>query len=598
MPSPFPGENLKHLDLIRERDALLRLDPSKLYPLLLRPCRVRLLLVTDGNLDFSLGGFGLRTFVESLLDMPGFHVKFDITLAHIDARAGAQMMDPDARIVNRISQFKFDDAAHFAIDLYDEVWLFGISTFYGRGAGYPSGRLADAELAALTRFMNAGGGLFATGDHGSLGVCLAGSVPRARNMRDWGPAGDPIDSEVSMTHSRRNDTNRIGGSPGTQFNDQSDDVPQPIEPKMYRRRFGFFRFSFPHPLLCSPSGAIRVMPDHPHEGQCVEPADPNQSINWVAPAVPEYPPAVGGGTRPLPEVISTNNVPAGNTAGGKDPTISQTFGGITAYDGHLAGVGRVVTDSTWHHFVNVNLVGDAGAPPGDPKRLGFLATPAGEAHFEQIKTYYRNLAVWLSRPSNIVCMQRRLKWGILWVDHVMEAVMTRADIPLARVEPSLLYHIGRHARDVLGQYVGACQTRQLIVYELEPLFPRPWLELVDIWRPLPPRGPRPGPDPVPWFDPEPALDIAFGAALVSLREHFPNPDPQRLDQVEKEMDSATARGVEFAAKLALQSFEASGQRYATLFSDLAKVKAARSKANAVESRVASAPATAKRRKRK
>jgi hypothetical protein len=574
MSSPvLSAENLKLLDLVRERDRLFTVDPTKLNPHLFRPCRVKVLLVTDDGLDFSVNGFGLRTFVETLLSIPGYHVKFDITLAHIDAQSGDQMMDPDPRIVNRIPQFKFDNAAHFGPNMYDQVWLFGISTFYSRGAGYPTGRLSDGELAALTQFMNGGGGLFATGDHGSLGVCLSGAVPRARSMRMWGPPGDDPASEVSMTRSRRNDTNRPGSSPGTQFGDQSDDVPQPIEPKLYHRRFGIFRFSYPHPLLCSPTGVIRVMPDHPHEGECVPPADPNQQITFVNPAVPEYPAAAGGGTRPLPEVISTSSVLAGNTADFKDPTEAQTFGGICAYDGHLAAIGRVVTDATWHHFVNINLVGDPGEPIGDPKRLGFLYSATGQAHLEQIKTYYRNLAVWLSRPSQIVCMQRRLKWGLLWTDRVMEAVMTRADMPVSKLDARILLDIGRHARDVLGRYVGACQARKLILYEIGPLVPKPWLDLLDPWLPVPPRGPVPEPDPVPWVDPELVLDIALGGALAALREKFPNPDPKRLEEAEKAMDEVSAHGAGVAIGLALQSYEATVGRYGELFERLRGVKA-------------------------
>lgn len=570
--SMLSTENLKLLDLMRERDHLLRIDPTKLYPILLRPCRVKVLLVADGGLDFSLGSFGLRVFVETLLDMPGYHVKFDITLAHIGVRFGSQMMDPDDRIVNRIQEFKFDNPAHFGTDLYDQVWLFGISTSYNRGAGYPSDRLADAELAALTQFMNSGGGLFATGDHGSLGVCLGGSVPRARSMRLWGPAGDPVGSEVSMTHSRRNDTNRTGSSSGTQFNDQSDDVPQSIEPKMYHRRMGPFRFSFPHPLLCSPAGMIRVMPDHPHEGECIVPVDPDQMINFVNPPVPEYPPFAGGGIRPLPEVISTNFVPANNTAtiglGRKDATEAQEFGGISAYDGHLANVGRVVTDATWHHFVNINLTGDPGVPVGDPKQWGYLATTTGEGHLQQIKTYYRNVAVWLARPSQIICMQRRLKWGVIWTDRVMEAVMTRADIPLEKLDARVLLDIGRHARDVLGQYVSACQALQLVLFEIAPLFPKPWWELINPWFPIDPQKPLPSPDPVPWVDPELILDIALGGALVALREKYPEPDPERLDEVEQQMDEVTAQGVRVAIEFALQSFDTTISRYAELFDGL------------------------------
>ena len=97
------------------------------------------------------------------------------------------------------------------------------------------------------------------------------------------------------------------------------------------------------------------MPDHPHEGECVEPTDTNDAIDFGAPQGPEFPPATAGGVRPLPHVISTNTVPGGNVAelngALKDPTVPHSFGGICAYDGHLAGVGRVVTDATWHHFL-------------------------------------------------------------------------------------------------------------------------------------------------------------------------------------------------------------------------------------------------------
>ena len=264
-------------------------------------------------------------------------------------------------------------------------------------------------------------------------------------------------------------------------------------------------------------------------------------------------------------------MPAGNTADFKDPTEAQTFGGICAYDGHLAAVGRVATDATWHHFVNINLVGDPSEPVGDPKRLGFLYSAAGQAHLEQIKTYYRNLAVWLARPSQIACMRRRLKWGLLWTDRVMEAVMTRADVPLAKLDARNLLDIGRHARDVLGRYVGKCQSLRLVLDEIGPLFPPAWPELLDPWLPLPPRGPVPGPDPVPWVDPELLVDIALGGILAALREKFPSPDPNQLEEVERALDEVSARGVRAAVALAVDSFSNTTGRYAELFSALRRV---------------------------
>jgi hypothetical protein len=564
-------EDRKLLDLFHEAKRMELRDPRSLNPNLLPPCRVRVLLVGDSDIDFSRTKFGLRAFVETLLDMPGSHVKFEITLGHLGGASGEQMMSGEPMIVARHPNFRFDNVNHFNPGLYDQVWLFGFSqTFSSR---VPNNRLGDDELVALAEFMNGGGGLFATGDHGAIGAPLCAEVPRARSMRMWGPAANDPSSEVSMTHARRNDTNQPGPTSDTRFDDQSDDVPQPIAPKMYHRRWGVLNFAYPHPLLCGPAGIIRIMPDHPHEGECIEPTDPNDMIAWLTPPTPEYPPATVGGARPLPEVISTNSVLAGNTAeidgsAPKTATEAHTFGGISAYDGHRADVGRVVTDATWHHFVNINLVGDKSLSDVDPKYWGFTATTAGRAHLAKIRTYYRNIATWLARPKQIRCIQRRLLWALLWDGRVMEAVMTRADLPLERLDAKILLDIGRHARDVLGQLVGACAAVTLILDEITSHVPREWRELIDPWSPnQPPEGWVDG-NRVPWIEADLLLDIALGGAIAGVREAFPAPDPERLDGVEKGLDEASAKGVAHALGRALESFARTADRYAELFAAL------------------------------
>lgn len=531
--SHLTAENLRHLELRdRFRDDW-RLNPD-LYVPFLRPCTVKLLLVADGSLDFSEQDFGMATFVRSLLDMPGRHVRFQITLAHISNATGTRMMPGDARIARRIASFKFDNGDHFGVDKYDAAFLFGISTGYARGAGYPSDRLSDAELRAITQFMNAGGGLFATGDHGMLGKPLSHAIPRARGMRRWqSTSAQDTEDQVSMGGMRRNDTNRPPSS-GSSFEDQSDDVPQSIQPKLYRRQSGLFRYTYPHPLLCGPRGMIRVMPDHPHEGECVEPTSTGADLDFGGALGREYPDASDGGPRPLPEVVSFNSVLSG-TRSGKAATLAQTFGGICAYDGHRAGIGRVVTDATWHHFVNVNLVGlfnDAGLPAGHPWRSGFLGSAAGQAHLEDIKAYYRNLAVWLSRPERIRCMNSRLHWSLLWDERVMEAVLTHTDVKLRSLDLHVIGLIGTHARDVLGRLAGRCQSVRLVldlVYERLPrLIPE-----IDPWWPEP-EPLREKFDGIGWLDASPLLDIALGGALVALREAFPEPDEKNVTELDGE----------------------------------------------------------------
>jgi hypothetical protein len=487
------------------------------------------------------------------------------------------MLNSEPRIVQRITEFKFDDPAHFAVDMYDEVMLFSIASMVGSrgtdsdgkpirasdGQPYPSDRLADPELRLLTQFMNAGGGLFATGDHGELGRFLCHAVPRARNMRLWQstPGQNALD-EVSTTGGVRNDTNRLGMSPGSQFNDQSDDVPQNIEPRLYQRSNGIFNFSFPHPLLCGPNGVIRIMPDHPHEGECIEPSDTGLQLNFGGPLGDEYPAATDGGVRPLPEVISTSTILSGTTsaigATEKTPTVAHSFGGICAYEGHRAGVGRVVTDATWHHFVNVNLVGDNSIiDASDPKSLGFLATAPGQAHLEEIRAYYRNIAVWLAPPVSIRCMNTRLCWRLVWTDKVMEAVLSTTQIPLAEVQTHILKIIGQHARDVLGQFAGRCQSDRLVLDIVLQRAVPDLIPQIDPWLPEPPRQPQ-NIDEVKWFDASPLLDISLGAALVALREAIPEPNEQIAAELETEnleeiLASGGRVGVERAFSSAIEA---------------------------------------------
>jgi hypothetical protein len=543
----------ENIRLLRWRNEFLdqvHVKPEIFWPFL-RPCDVRILMVVDG-LDFSDANFGLSTFVRTLLDTPGNHVRFRITLAHIGNANATQMLDGEPRIVRRITGFRFDNADHFAADMYDAVMLFGIeSSLAGRN---PVDRLADSELRVLTEFMNAGGGLFATGDHGSLGRFLCHAVPRARNMRLWQStsAQNALD-EVSMTGARRNDTNRLGSSPGSQFDDQSDDVPQVVQPRIYQRTAGFFRYSFPHPLLCGPNGIIRIMPDHPHEGECVEPGNTNLQLDFGGPLGPEYPNATTGGTKPLPEVISTSTVLAGTTSSGKSPTASHSFGGICAYDGHRAGVGRVVTDATWHHFVNINLVGRPSIDPMDPKNVGFLYSAAGQAHLEEIRAYYRNIAVWLAPPPRIRCMNTRLSWQLVWSDRVMEAVLSTTDLRLVDVEPHIFSIIGKHARDVLGRFAGQCQSVKLILdLVLQPAWPE-IVPHIDPWILDPPQR-RPAPDEIAWFDAMPLLDISLGAALVALREAVPQPDEKTVAALETEkLEAIMAEGGRVGVERAVKS---------------------------------------------
>lgn len=560
---------LRLTDQVRVRKEVYRLTPQVIFPWW-RPCAVNVLMVTDGGLDFSMADFGLSAFVNLMVNDGRSYVRFNITLAHLRSNVtDAQVMTGASGIAASVKNFRFDNPAHFTATQYDEVWLFGIETFFHSGAydhrnthraDYPADRLSDSELRVLNAHMQRGGGVFATGDHGALGRGLCGSVNRVRSMRYWDSHVVAGQDEVGMTNARRNDTNQPG-DPGSQFSDQSDDIPQTIDLKLYSSRVGVFtRERYPHPLLCEPGGRITVLPDHPHEGECIEPA---ALTNSFAPdGSQEYPAATGGGPRISPEVIAISHVRAGNTATlrttSKTPTIAHSFGAISAYDGHRAGVGRVVCDATWHHFINVNLIGlveGAGFDDLTPsnsvtKHDGFLSTAAGAAALAKIKEYFVNIGVWIAPSTRHQCFNNRLWWDVIYRDRIMEAALVSPDVALAKIPLDVLHHIGSSARDVIGRLAGQCRSLELVLDLLRPVIP----ELVKMIDPWVPPIPRPDPPPFPWLEPMLLLDAGLGAAVVALRQKFPYPVESFTREVEEQAGQAIKEGLALGLQLGLRQW--------------------------------------------
>lgn len=576
--------NRELLEINRKRRDLFRLRPELIYPWW-RRCGVKLLLVTDGGLDFDQGDFGLSTFVHIMQNDAPSYVRFQLTLAHLGTTVtDAQVMKGAAGIVRSLKGFRFDVPDHFDPNMYDEVWLFGIETFYHSGiyteravapAQYPADRLGDGELKALSAHMNRGGGVFATGDHGRLGKGMCGSVTRVRSMRYWDDYIRPgsTESEVSMAGPNRNDTNQLGDA-GTQFSDQSDDIPQPLDLTLYSTRVNFLKKArYPHPVLCGRDGRIEVLPDHPHEGECRIPPDLTQVYPFDGSE--EYPVQPGTAHRVSPDVIAKSHVPAGNTAdlnGSKAPTIAQTFGAISAYDGHLANCGRVVCDATWHHFINVNLIGivegggfDQFSRPGeDPnKHDGFLSTASGRAVLDKIKNYYTNIGVWIAPPSVHQCFHRTFWWQLIYADRIMEAALVDPNVPFEKIPKEVFLAIGIHARDVLGRRASQCQTLEWMfpwIFKLMPEFV-PW---VNPWDPIIQK--ENDPRPLPFLDPWPIISVAIGAAIVTLRQKFPYP-PEKIDsRMDQEAEKIILDGAKHGLALAMHSMTAELRGFAQALS--------------------------------
>jgi hypothetical protein len=106
-------------------------------------------------------------------------------------------------------------------------------------------------------------------------------------------------------------------------------------------------------------------------------------------------------------------------------------------------VGRIVADSSWHHWFDVNLLGIPGRCPPDPY-AGFDATPEGRAVLKQLDAYFLNCAIWLAPPDRQAEMRRAAWWSVLWTDRIAELSV---DLPL--------WHLGAEALEALGLYTSS-----------------------------------------------------------------------------------------------------------------------------------------------
>jgi hypothetical protein len=127
----------------------------------------------------------------------------------------------------------------------------------------------------------------------------------------------------------------------------------------------------------------------------------------------EYP-AAGTGSRPVPSIIATGQIVGGhqtsivgapcenaNFHSDTTSTAGRGLGILCAYDGRSAGVGRVVTDSSFHHYLDINLIGDpCGASPDRQQGFGpGYAPPAAGSVLADLQALYVNTAEWLSRQK-------------------------------------------------------------------------------------------------------------------------------------------------------------------------------------------------------
>ena len=118
--------------------------------------------------------------------------------------------------------------------------------------------------------------------------------------------------------------------------------------------------------------------------------------------------------RPRPQVVAygrTTNEPVPVVTvpnGARDVnarllhSTGRTFGLLGTYDGDPVGIGRVVVDSTWHHWFSLNLHGFEAETPN--------------TQYQLMQTYYRNVGLWLATAAQRQSMLVAGTWGIVVSD--------------------------------------------------------------------------------------------------------------------------------------------------------------------------------------
>jgi hypothetical protein len=405
---------------------------------------IRILLYTDDPQEVvqqTGSPFGLGVMISHLQSRPPAFAKLCVKLVSRYPKGS----DKASNKINIVLE-----EAEKAQKPFDQVWFFGLHQInkqrfsLGIGGGGPESELDKNEVSALRTRMDAGLGVLVTGDHANerpegaldnpdspipddtrneqflgLGRALGRSVPRAGMLRDWegNPTSDP-------RHSFNTQVITFGTSL-TQIGLQKDTVPQQLILKTFNERGKPSFDGHPHPLFFYRDGtAIILYPDHLHEGAVTLPDEFDENL-W---------PRTVDGFQPKPRIV----------AYGVDKRNARKLKLIAVYDGDAVNAGRIVADSTWHHYFNVNL--REFPPRSEPQ------TPA-----DQIGQYYANLALWLSPLTKRAEMADAMS---RWLERQPEIAEVVGPQPSSRNSDVLV--TGSLAMKYLADVASDCEVHELL----------------------------------------------------------------------------------------------------------------------------------------
>jgi hypothetical protein len=269
--------------------------------------------------DWSIARFSLLgRFLRDQKDSSGRPL-FDLTMRDRD-RLGS----PDS-VLSVLDQSDFS-----------QMWLFAVDTGDG---------LTEKDCAAISRFRRSGRGLMVSRDHMDLGssICDLGGIGAAHHFHTRNLDPDATRREVDDPYSTNISWPNFHSGANGDY--QHIQVVPPI-----------------HPVLAdpsSPTGAIRFLPSHPHEGAVSAPADQRA------------------------RVIAT----------GTSKVTGRQFNIAVAFERGVGG-GAAIAQSTFHHFADYNWDTRLGCPSfvDEPPGDGIVRSPQA---LSDTQFYVRNLALWL-----------------------------------------------------------------------------------------------------------------------------------------------------------------------------------------------------------
>jgi hypothetical protein len=224
---------------------------------------------------------------------------------------------------------------------FDELWLFAVDVGDG---------LTQQDCQGISRFRRDGGGLLVTRDHMDLGssVCTLGGVGKAHYFHSRNLDPDVSNRKIDDPYSTNISWPNFHSGANGDF--QEIKAVGPI-----------------HRVLAdpaSPTGAIRFLPSHPHEG------------------------AVGAPEDEPSRVIAT----------GVSKVTGRRFNIAVAFEPGTSG-GPAIAQSTFHHFADYNWDTRAGSPSfvDEPPGAAIVRTPQAIADTHR---YVLNLSYWLAGRDN------------------------------------------------------------------------------------------------------------------------------------------------------------------------------------------------------